>query len=316
MRFLVTGGAGFIGSALANHLVKLGHQVRVIDDLSAGDPNRLVPEVSFTRGDVADKPKLWRLLSQVDCVFHLAARVSVPESILYPREYNATNVGGTVALIEAMRDAGVPKVVLGSSGAIYGEQPRQPVTEDLTPRPTSPYAVSKLASEYYVQLSRTLWGIETVVLRIFNAYGPGQPIPPAHAPVIPQFVQQALGRGSLVVFGDGSQTRDYVYIDDVVDALVSAALTSHITEPIINIGSGQETSINDLVTTIEHVTGHGTQRLNVRAEEGGLSRLVADLTRARRCLGFQPKVDLSLGLALLLERDPQLRALQQRNHVS
>lgn len=316
MRFLVTGGAGFIGSALANHLVQLGHQVRVIDDLSSGDPNRLAPEVSFTRGDVADKPKLWRLLNQVDCVFHLAARVSVPESILYPREYNATNVGGTVALIEAMRDAGVPKVVLGSSGAIYGEQPSQPVTEDLTPRPTSPYAVSKLASEYYVQLSHTLWGIETVVLRIFNAYGPGQPIPPAHAPVIPQFVQQALGRGSLVVFGNGSQTRDYVYIDDVVDALVSAATTSSIAEPVINIGSGQETSINALVTTIERVTGHETQRLNVRAEEGDVSRLVADLTRARRWLGFQPKVDLSLGLTLLLERDPQLRALQQRNHDS
>ena len=316
MRFLVTGGAGFLGSALANRLVQMGHQVRVIDDLSAGDPNRLSPEVSFTRGDVADKPKLWRLLGQVDCVFHLAARVSVPESVLYPREYNATNVGGTVALIEAVRDAGVKRVVLASSGAIYGDQPTQPVTEDMPPRPTSPYAVSKLASEYYVQLARILWGIETVVLRIFNAYGPGQPIPPAHAPVIPLFVQQALGRGSLVIFGDGSQTRDYVYLDDVVDALVSAGTIPGVAEPVINVGSGQETSINQLVATIERVTGHETQCLNVRAEEGGVSRLVADLSRARKCLSFLPKVDLTLGLALLLERDPQLSALRQRSDGS
>jgi UDP-glucose 4-epimerase len=316
MRFLITGGAGFIGSALANRLVQMEHQVRVIDDLSAGDPNRLLPNVSFTRGDVADKPKLWRLLNQVDCVFHLAARVSVPESILYPREYNAANVGGTVALIEAVRDAGVPRVVLASSGAIYGEQSVQPVTEDLTPHPTSPYAVSKLGAEYYVRLAHTLWGTETVVLRIFNAYGPDQPIPPAHAPVIPQFMQQALGRGSLVVFGDGSQTRDYVYIDDVLDALIAAAMTADIGDPIINIGSGKETSVNQLVTAVEDVTGCETQRLNVRAEEGGVSRLVADLSRAHEMLNFHPKVDLSLGLSLLLERDPHLQALRQRNsHV-
>ncbi len=312
MRFLITGGAGFIGAALANRLVSLGHQVRVIDDLSAGDPNRLLPEVNLTRGDVADKPKLWRLLSQVDCVYHLAARVSVPESILYPREYNATNVGGTVALIEAMRDAGVPRVVLASSGAIYGDQPHQPVTEDTAPLPASPYAVSKLASEYYVKLASHLWNFETVVLRIFNVYGPGQAIPPAHAPVIPQFVQQALGNGSLVVFGNGAQTRDYVYISDVVDALEAAATSNMPPEPIINVGSGQETSVNQLVETIEAVTGRETQRLNVRAEDGGVSRLVADLSRARRWLGYQPKINLAVGLSLLLKDDPQFGAVAHR----
>ncbi|MGQ9786433.1 MAG: NAD-dependent epimerase/dehydratase family protein, partial [Anaerolineae bacterium] len=234
MQFLVTGGAGFIGSALANRLVREGHSVRVLDDLSAGDPARLLPEVSFTRGDVCDKPKLWRLLYQVDCVYHLAARVSVPESILYPREYNTTNVGGTVALMEAMRDAGVRRVILASSGAIYGEQPRQPVTEDMPPNPTSPYAVSKLASEYYVNTINALWGIESVCLRIFNAYGPGQAIPPVHAPVIPQFLRQALGGGSLVVFGDGTQTRDYVYIADVVDALVEAATAPDVNSQVSN----------------------------------------------------------------------------------
>lgn len=307
MRFLVTGGAGFIGSALANHLVKDGHHVRVIDDLSAGDPGRLLAEVSFTRGSVTDKPKLWRLLKGVDCVYHLAARVSVPESILYPREYDATNVGGTVAVMEAMRDAGVKRVVLASSGAIYGEQPRQPVTEDLSPHPTSPYAVSKLAAEYYVRTIGSLWGIETVALRIFNAYGPGQPIPPSHAPVIPQFVQQALGGGSLVVFGDGEQTRDFVYIDDVVEALATASTAEKIDRQVINVGLGQETSINDLVQAIERVTNRETQALHVHAESGGVNRLVADLALARRKLSYEPRVDLETGLRLLIEHEPQFQ---------
>lgn len=316
MQFLVTGGASFIGSALANRLVRDGHAVRVIDDLSAGDPSRLLPDVNFTRGDVSDKPKMWRLLHQVDCVYHLAARVSVPESILYPREYNATNVGGTVALLEATRDAGVQRVVLASSGAIYGEQARQPVSEDTVPHPTSPYAVSKLASEYYINTISALWGIESVCLRIFNAYGPGQNIPPVHAPVIPQFVRQALGNGSLVTYGDGSQTRDYVYIDDVVEALVAAAVAPRVNRQVINVGSGQETSVRQLVTAIERVTGFEAQVIHVHAESGGVTRLVADLTRARDLLGYRPRVDLTTGLQRLLEEDPQFRRLWQRRRAT
>jgi UDP-glucose 4-epimerase len=316
MQFLVTGGAGFIGSALANRLVREGHAVRVIDDLSAGDPSRLLPDVNFTRGDVNDKPKLWRLLHHVDCVYHLAARVSVPESILYPREYNATNVGGTVALLEAMRDAGVQRVVLASSGAIYGEQGRQPVAEDTEPHPASPYAVSKLASEYYVNTISALWGIESVCLRVFNAYGPGQTIPPVHAPVIPQFVRQALGNGSLVTYGDGSQTRDYVYIDDVIEALLAAATAPDVNRQVINVGSGQETSVVQLINAIERATGREAQMIHVHAEGGGVSRLVADLTRARFLLGYQPRVDLLTGLRRLLEDDPQFARLLQRSRLT
>src|SRR3954469_8257862 len=140
MQFLITGGAGFLGSALANTLVSQGHGVRVLDDFSAGDPARLAPEISVTRGDVNDIPKLWTLLQGVECVYHLAARVSVPESVLYPRDYNAVNVGGTVSVLEAMRDAGVRRVVLSSSGAVYGEQGHQPLREDMPPDPRSPYA--------------------------------------------------------------------------------------------------------------------------------------------------------------------------------
>src|SRR5512136_161476 len=271
MRFLVTGGAGFLGSALANRLARASHSVRVLDDLSAGDPARLDPQVLFTRGDVCDVPKLWTLLQGVDCVYHLAARVSVPESILYPRDYNTVNVGGTVAVMEAMRDAGVKRVVFTSSGAVYGEQERQPVSEDARPNPDSPYAVSKLAAEHYVRTIGALWGIETVILRVFNAYGPGQSLPPAHAPVIPQLLKQALGGGSLVVFGDGRQSRDYVYVEDVVEGLASAATAKNVDRQIINIGSGTGVSVNVLVDKIRRVTGRPVEPLHSSAQSGGVS---------------------------------------------
>jgi len=187
MNFFISGAAGFLGAGLANHLAREGHDVRGLDDLSTGDPQSLAPDVHFTRGDVNDRPKLWTLLQEVDCVYHLAARVSVPESLLYPREYNAVNVGGTVSLMEAMRDVGVRRVVLVSSGAIYGDQGEQPLRETMTPNPRSPYAVSKLAAEFYVKTIGALWGIETVSLRVFNAYGPGQHLPPSHPPVVPYF---------------------------------------------------------------------------------------------------------------------------------
>ncbi|MDH4135786.1 MAG: NAD-dependent epimerase/dehydratase family protein [Anaerolineae bacterium] len=308
MRFLITGGAGFIGSALANRLVGAGHDVRVLDDLSAGcDPARLDPKVLFTRGDVRNVPKLWTLLQKVDCVYHLAARVYVEQSVLYPREYNDVNVGGTVAVMEAMRDAGVKRVVLASSGAVYGEQAMQPVKETQPPNPQSPYAVSKIAAEHYVFTIGTLWDIETVALRIFNAYGAGQQLPTSHPPVIPQFIKQALSGGSLVVFSDGSQTRDFVYIDDVVEAMVAAATASDVNRTIINVGSGQELSINELIKKVEQATGREVHSLYNAAQSGGVSRLVADISLARCKLGFNPKTDIDKGLRLLLERDPQFK---------
>ncbi|HIC90197.1 MAG TPA: NAD-dependent epimerase/dehydratase family protein, partial [Anaerolineae bacterium] len=273
MRFLVTGGAGFIGSALANRLAAEGHHVRVLDDLSAGNSARLSPQVLFTRGDVKDVPRLWTLLQDVDCVYHLAARVSVPESVLYPREYNDVNVGGTVALMVAVRDVGVKRVILASSATVYGQQPIQPVREDMRPNPIAPYAVSKIAAEHYVFALGTLYHIETVALRIFNAYGPGQPIPPVHAPVIPQFVKQTLAGGSVVIYGDGEQTRDYVYIDDVVQALIAAAHADRVNRQIINVGSGEEISVNQLVREIARVTGRTPQVLHNEAQSGGIPRL-------------------------------------------
>lgn len=306
MRFLITGGAGFIGTALANHLARQGHTVRVLDDLSAGDSARLDPDVNFTRGDIEDKPKVWRLLNKVDCVYHLAARVSVPESVLYPREYNKTNVSGTVAVMEALRDAGVKRVVFASSGAVYGEQSEASVYENMMPAPTSPYAVSKLAAEGYVRTIGGEWSIETVALRIFNAYGPGQAIPPTHPPVIPQFVRQLLGKGSLILHDNGQQRRDFIYVDDVVKALVAAATAEGINRQIINVGTGTGTSIDDLVHTIEKVTGKRAKTITNPSVSGGVSNLTANIGRAKELLGYEPQVSLADGIAQLIEKDGQL----------
>jgi len=307
MNFLITGAAGFLGSSLANQLAREGHQVRGIDDLSTGDPQALVSDVHFTRGDVSDRPKLWTLLQEVDVVYHLAARVSVPESVLYPRDYNNVNVGGTVALMEAMRDVGVRRVVLASSGAVYGDLGVQTLTESITPNPRSPYAVSKLAAEYYVRTIGGLWGIETVSLRIFNAYGPGQHLPASHPPVVPHYLKQALRGGTLVAHGDGSQTRDYVYVDDVISALVAAATAPNINGLVINVGSGIETSIRDLIKSVLDVTGGKPEVIYNAQISGGVSRMRADLTLAQEKLSYRPSIKLDDGLRLTIKRDTRFK---------
>lgn len=307
MNYLITGAAGFLGSSLANYLAREGHQVRGLDDLSAGDPQVLSPDVLFTRGDVNDRPKLWTLLQEVDCVYHLAARVSVPESVLYPREYNAVNVGGTVSLMEAMRDVGVRRVVYISSGAVYGDQGDQPLRENAFPNPRSPYAVSKLAGEYYVRTIGDLWGIETVSLRVFNAYGPGQHLPVSHPPVIPNFLRQAVHDGTLVVHGEGVQTRDYVFVDDVVRCMVAAGTAPGLDNAVINVGSATETSIRELIRLVVEMTGSKAEVVYNPRSFPGVSRMSADMTLAKEKLGYQPRISLTDGLRQTLERDPRFR---------
>ena len=307
MNFLVTGAAGFLGAALTNRLAREGHQVRGLDDLSGGDRERLSPDVLFTRGDVTDRPKLWTLLQDVDCVYHLAAKVSVPESVLYPREYNIINVGGTVSVMEAMRDVGVKRVVFISSGAVYGTQQQQPISEERSPDPRSPYAVSKLAAEHYVRTIGTLWGIETVSLRVFNAYGPDQQLPAAHPPVVPHFLRQATKGGTLVLHGTGEQTRDFVYIDDVVEAMVAAATAPGIDRQVINVGSGRETSILELAQTVAETADTDVNWIRKEDQDPGPSRMCADIDLARERLGYEPKVVLSEGLQRMLNRDSRFQ---------
>ena len=312
MRILVTGGAGFIGAHLANRLHGEGHLVRVLDDLSGGNPSALAPGVNFSRGDVRDVPKLWSLLQGVDVVYHLAALVSVPASVLYPREYNDVNVGGTVALLEACRDVGVRRVIFASSATVYGDQKVKPVSEDMAPNPAVPYAVSKLAAERYLFIIGKLEGFETVALRVFNAYGPGQQMPPSHAPVIPLFMHQIIGGGSVVVSGNGQQTRDFVYIDDVVEALTSAATANSVDQQVINVGSGEETSLNQLIERISATTGAKPDVIYNTERAGGIATLVADLTKARQLLRFKPRTNLVDGLRKLMEQDERFARRDNR----
>jgi UDP-glucose 4-epimerase len=307
MKTLITGVAGFLGSALALKLLEEGHQVLGLDDLSTGKEEAIPAGVQFELGDMLDRPKLWSLLQDVECVYHLAARVAVQESILYPREYNSTNVGGTVSVMEAMRDVGVKRVVFTSSGAVYGAQVAMPLHEEMVPAPDSPYAVSKLSAEYYVKTIGRLWEIETVTLRIFNAYGPGQHMPADHPPVIPNFLRQAVKGGSLVIHNSGTQTRDFIYLSDVVNALSKAGTASNVDGKTINVGSGKEYSIRDLVNSVNEVIGGTTETIYNHKASGGVKRMRADITRAGKLLDYHPQISLLEGLTQTLEMDPRFQ---------
>ncbi len=294
MNFLITGAAGFLGSSLANHLAREGHQTRGLDDLSTGDPQALAPDVHFTRGDVSDRPKLWTLLQEVDVVYHLAARVSVPESVLYPRDYDNVNVGGTVALMEAMRDVGVRRVVLASSGAVYGDQADQPLKETLTPNPRSPYAVSKLAAEYYVRTIGGLWGIETVSLRIFNAYGTRSRTSGAYGAVFGVFLKQKIAGKPFTVVGDGTQTRDFLYVTDVARAFLAAAETER-TGRCYNLGAGKPQSVNRLVELL------GGEKVYIPKRPGEPDCTWADISRITTELNWKPELSFEEGVARIVE---------------
>lgn len=308
MKTLITGGAGFLGAHLANHLRGMGWLVRVLDDLSSGSPDHLNEQIFLQRGDVNDIPQLWALLQGIDVVFHLAARVSVPASAHYPREYNTVNVGGTVSLLEACREVGIPRVVLASSAAVYGAQPGQPVSEDMPSRPAAPYAVSKVAAEHYLFSLARISGFEAVALRIFNAYGPHQPAPPVNAPVVPRFMRDVQQRRSVLIFGDGTQTRDFVYVDDVVTGLAAAATRTGLQNRVFNIGSGRGTSINELAAAIGEAEGLEPSLLHNLEADGGVPQLVADITRAQEELDYRPCVGLAEGLQRMRSLDSRFRS--------
>ena len=307
LKVFVSGVAGFLGTPLANQLVKEGNEVIGLDDFSAGNAEGLDPAVRLVRGNITDRELLWKLLQGVDCVYHLAAKVIVPDSILYPSEYEKVNVGGTVTLLEAMRDVGIRHMIFSSSGTIYGFQKEQPLKEETTkPKPASPYAVSKLASEYYINTIGRLWGLEAVCLRIFNAYGPRQGFSFTHAPVIPTFLKQSAARGTVIVHGDGHNTRDFVYVDDVVTALILASKITNPQELVINIGSGIETSVQEVLDLAIKITGSKPEIVYNQRRLGGPDRMCADLTLARKLLNYEPKVSLEEGMRLTYALDRRL----------
>jgi nucleoside-diphosphate-sugar epimerase len=304
MHILVTGGAGFIGSHLTRWLVEQGHTVRVLDNLSSGRSAALGPArnaVELVVGDLRDPEALARSIAGSEVVFHLAAMVSVGESIERPRTAYELNVLGTVGLLDAARAAGVRRVVQASTCAVYGNTERLPVGEDDLPQPLSPYAATKLAAEQAGVLYSHLYGLDVAALRFFNVYGPRQDPASPYAAAIPRFVQALRAGRRPTVFGDGLQTRDFVFVGDIVQALWAAAQAPAAAGGIFNVGRGEETSILDLIGTIAGVLGVPAEIDFQPARPGEVRRSRADVGRLAEQVGFRAATDLPTGLAITLQ---------------
>lgn len=300
-RCLVTGGAGFIGSHVADRLVALGYRVRAVDNLSTGHEANLADlegEIEFLRGDLCEAEVCRRAVEKIDVVFHLAALPSVPRSLQDPWASHSANVNGTMRLLEACRAAKVRRIVYSSSSSVYGDTPALPKRESAEPLPRSPYAASKLAGEQYVLAFARAGLIEGVALRYFNVFGPRQSPRSAYAAVIPAFLLAALEQREAALFGDGTQTRDFTYVDNVVDANVLAATApgETVTGNVVNVGAGTRTSVLDLIDLVEQITGRGLAYQQLPAREGDVRDSLASLERAERLLGYRPRVSLAEGL--------------------
>ena len=302
---LVTGGAGFIGSNLAAALASKGARVRIIDNLSTGHAENLdeiAGDIDFVEASVADEDALHRALENVELVFHEAAIPSVPRSVEDPQSTHVASVDATFQLLLACRERRVRRVIYAASSSAYGDQPTLPKREDMLPDPLSPYAVAKLVGEYYCQVFTRVYGLETISLRYFNVFGPRQDPSSQYSGVISRFISALLSDQKPVIYGDGEQSRDFTYVDNVVSANLKAAETNRGIGSIINVASGERISLNQLLGVIKELTG----RNNVEAEyqkprAGDVMHSLADISRARDLLGFEPLVDLREGLQLTID---------------
>lgn len=292
-RALVTGGAGFIGSHLVRALLARGFVVRVLDDLSVGTREAVDDGAELVVGDIRDAGAVARALADIDSVFHLAARVTIRGSVERLRDDFEVNLGGTLTLLEALCDSGVTRVVNVSSMAVYADsETGAPVSEDHPTRPISPYGASKLAAEHYTRIVTGLFGIEHVNLRYFNTYGAGQTLSP-YVGVATIFIDQLLRGESPTILGDGEQRRDFVHVDDVVAATV-AALDAPVTGETINIGTGRATTVRALADHLRAKIAPSVEPVFLPARAEELRASVADISRARRLLGFAPREQLDL----------------------
>jgi len=303
-RVLVTGGAGFIGSHLTEALVGQGSEVIVLDNLASGNEANLAAvtgNLRFIRGDIRDRAVLEEATAGCDTVFHLAAVVSVPLTTRDPLGSAAVNETGSLQVLEASRSAGVRRVVFASSSAVYGDDPVLPKREDMAPKPLTPYAVQKLAVEYHQKVYTTLFGVEGVSLRFFNVYGPRQDPNSPYSGVISIFMNRALSGIPPVIYGDGRQTRDFVFVGDVVQALISAGSSASAPGRVFNVGTGRSVSINDLWRTIAGIAGSASRPGYGPPRPGDVPHSLSSIESARAHLSFAPGVDLETGLARTLE---------------
>jgi len=301
MKVVVTGGAGFIGSNLAEELLKK-HEVTVIDNLSTGrieNLDQIMDKINFIEGSITDLDLLKEAFSGSDTVFHEAAIPSVQRSVDNPIASNEANVEGTLKVLVAARDCGVRKVVYASSSSAYGNTPTLPKIEDMKPNPRSPYAVSKLAGEYYCRVFSEVYGLKTACLRYFNVYGPRQNPHSEYAAVIPRFVTRILAHEPPVIYGDGGQTRDFTFVKDVVKANILAGESD--AEGIFNIACGKRVSLNELAGKIMEITGIKVEMSYEGARPGDVRDSLADISSARDKLGYKPGFELDSGLRETVE---------------
>jgi len=299
LNYIVTGGAGFIGSHIAETLLNEGHTVTILDNFSepccrviepSGNKGRLL----VIRGDIADIPLLEKTFEGADGIFHEAAIASVPRSVSDPLKTNTVNITGTLNVLLAAKDTGVKKIVFASSSAVYGNEPTLPKREEMVPCPESPYAVSKLTAESYCSVFSKISPVQSVCLRYFNVYGPRQNPASDYAAVIPRFITRILDNASPTIYGDGKQTRDFIYVKDVARANISA-MESHV-QGTFNIASGMRISIHELALLIAEISGKHISPVHERERAGDILDSYADITLAEKTFGFRPAYSLKQGL--------------------
>ena len=302
---IVTGGCGFIGSNLSLELAARGHDVLALDNLLTGRKENIPAGrkgINVAIGDIRDLAFLKREFSGADNVFHQAALPSVPRSVADPAASNDNNVNGTLNVLIAARDCGIKRVVFASSSSVYGDTPTLPKREDMMPNPLSPYAVSKLSGEYYCKVFHRIYGLETVILRYFNVFGPRQDPKSQYAAVIPKFIASMMRGESPVIFGDGLQTRDFTFVQNVVDAniLASKAQKKAVGEPI-NIACGERIRLNDLVGRLNAILEKALPPKHEKERAGDIKHSYADIRKAEKLLSYSPKYTFDQGLAKTVE---------------
>jgi len=303
--YLITGGCGFIGSHIAEALKKQKHTVIIYDNLSSGYEHNIADfreKITFIKADIRDMKALITAMQGVDYVFHKAAMVSVFDSVERPIENHDINITGTLNVLNAAKESGVKRVVAASSASVYGNDPVLPKTEDMISSPESPYAFAKVAMEHYMRLFAELYGLETVTLRYFNVYGPRQDPGSMYSGVISKFCDDILADRKPTVFGDGLQTRDFIFIQDVVEANFLAMSNQTLGKgEVFNIATGYRTSLLDLIDIIKDLSGKDVKSRFKDVRRGDIRHSVADISRARHELGFTPLYDVKKGLMELLK---------------
>src|SRR5665213_2213846 len=301
--YLVTGGAGFIGSHLTEELVRRGHRVRVVDSLITGKRANLahLKEVEFIEGDLAEMAVAERAVRGVDYVLHQAAIPSVPRSVKDPITSNRANIDASINVLVAARDAGVKRLVYAGSSSAYGNTPALPKREDMPTNPLSPYALQKLVVEQYCQMFTRLYGLETVTTRYFNVFGPRQDPGSPYSGVISLFATAVLAGRRPIIYGDGGQTRDFTYVANVVDGVLRACEAPKAAGDVINVATGQQISLNDLLATLNKIIGTSIQAVYKDERAGDVRDSLADISKAKALLGYTPIVSLEEGLQLTLD---------------